>query len=341
MNSQKIVFEISWQTFFRTLFFGLLVFILIAARQTVGVFAIAVVLSLGFGPFVDFLERRKIPRILGTVAVFLVGLLVLAITIYLVAPVVVGEASGFIQHFNDTLTSTFGVGLSQKVVQALNLNLEKALSLLVAYDISVTGTASAVFEKLILVLATIAISFYLMVQKDGMEQLIKGILPYSYEKTALLVFGRFKAKIRRWLVSQLALGLVVGILVWLGLLVLGVKYSLIIGLLAFIFELIPIIGPIIIGFVAFIVAITESLSLGLYTVVFFILVQQFENHVLVPLVMGRALKVSPVIIIIALLAGTQFAGFVGLLLAIPLAVMAQELFNYLEERKGQRPVIDF
>jgi predicted PurR-regulated permease PerM len=92
--------------------------------------------------------------------------------------------------------------------------------------------------------------------------------------------------------------------------------------------------------VAFLVAMSDSTVLGLYAVIFFFVVQQFENHVLIPLVMGKSMRVHPVIAVVSLLAGGQLAGFVGIILGIPIAVLVQEIFNYLAARKEKRAVLE-
>ena len=90
------------------------------------------------------------------------------------------------------------------------------------------------------------------------------------------------------------------------------------------------------GLFAVIVAFSESSTLALYVLTFFVVVQQLENHVLIPLFMGRTMKVHPVIVTISLLAGGQVAGFVGIFLAVPIAVLSQEIFNYMAEAKERR-----
>ncbi|MEK7630377.1 MAG: AI-2E family transporter, partial [Patescibacteria group bacterium] len=186
------------------------------------------------------------------------------------------------------------------------------------------------------IFGTIVAAFYLIVDKDGTERLLKAILPAQYERPTLLVFSRFKDKIKNWFTAQLALSLIVGLVVCFGLWILNVRYFVVIAVLAAVFELVPIIGPVITGIVAFLAAVSDSVTLGIYAVIFFFIVQQLENHVLTPLVMGRALRVHPVIVVVSLLAGAQIAGFTGIILAVPVAVLAQEIFEYFSDRKKDR-----
>ena len=332
----KVSFDVSWQSLWRVFIFFAIVLVFYFAREALGVLLASIVISLGLDPIVSWLEEKKINRLLGTLMVFFLGVLVLSTAVYFVVPVVIAEVSGFLEHFNKAVSAVFGFGLPKEFIKNVGLSLDKALGFLSAANISVTGAISTIVTKLILVLATVLISFYLSVEKDGTERLLKVLLPDAYEKPVLTVFSRFKNKIRRWFAAQLALSLIVGAIVIFGLWLLGVRYFLVLGFLAAIFELVPIIGPVLSGAVIFMVSVSDSVSLGLYSILFAFLVQQLENHILTPIIMGRAMKVHPVMVIIALLAGAEVAGFLGILLSVPIAVTAQETFNYLAERKSSR-----
>jgi predicted PurR-regulated permease PerM len=187
-----------------------------------------------------------------------------------------------------------------------------------------------------LVVVTILTTFYLSVEKNGTERLLRVLLPDRYEGPVLKVFERFKTKIRRWMAAQLSLSILIGIIVGVGLWLLGVRHSFVLGVIAAIFEVVPIIGPIIVGILAFFMAISDSFLLGIYAIVFFFLVQQIENHLLLPIIMGKSMKVHPVVVIMSLLAGGKIAGLLGIILAVPIAVIVQEIFDYLAEKKDQR-----
>ncbi|MEK7086721.1 MAG: AI-2E family transporter [Patescibacteria group bacterium] len=332
----KKSFEIGRQTIWRVFIFVALVFLFYFARQALGVLAIAIVISLGLEPLVNFLENRRIPRLFSVILIFFLGLLIFATVIYFVVPIVILEIGGFLEHFNRSFLSIFGIGLPQTLLKDLSLSLGKILGFLTASNISVTGAIGAVFGKTVLVFSTIIISFYLTVERDGTGRLLRVVLPDIYEKSVLRIFENFKIKIRRWFVAQLGLSLIIGAVVTFGLWLLGVKYFLILGLMAAVFEIVPIIGPVLAGAVAFLVAISDSFTLGLYALLFFIIVQQLENHILIPVIIGKTMKVHPVVVLISLLAGGQVAGFIGVVLAVPIAVMAQEIFSYLAEKKDER-----
>lgn len=332
----KKSFEIGRQTIWRVFIFVALVFLFYFARQALGVLAVAIVISLGLEPLVSFLENRKIPRLLGVIIIFFLALLIFATVIYFVAPIVILEIGGFLEHFNESFFKIFGVGLPQALIKDFSLSVGKIFGFLTSSNISVTGAIGSVLSKTVLVFSTIIITFYLTVERDGTGRLLRVILPDIYERSVLKIFESFKIKIRRWFVAQLGLSLVIGAVVTLGLWLLDVRYFFILGLMAAVFEIVPLIGPVLAGAVAFLVALSDSFTLGLYVILFFVIIQQLENHILIPFIIGKTMKVHPVVVLVSLLAGGQVAGFVGIVLSVPIAVLAQEIFYYLAEKKEQR-----
>lgn len=337
---KETLFNVSWNTLWRIFFFALLIVIIYLAQEAVGVLLASIVISLGLEPLVGFFENKKIPRILGTLIVFILVLLILSTAAYFVVPVLAAEAISFFEHFSQSFSSVFGFSFSQTSLDFLKNSLGKILEFIQTSNISVGGTVSKVLGNFVLIIATILVTFYLTVEKDGVERFLKAVLPNAYERTFLTIFSRFKLKIRRWVLAQLALSVIVGVLTGLGCWLLGVRYAAVIGLLAAIFEIVPVIGPVLIGAIAFLIALSDSFLLGIYAIIFFALVQQLESHVLAPIIIGRTMRIHPVVVIISLIGGAQVAGLLGVILAVPIAVMAQEIIEYLFENKSQRPQLD-
>jgi predicted PurR-regulated permease PerM len=134
-------------------------------------------------------------------------------------------------------------------------------------------------------------------------------------------------KVSAWLGGQLLLAGVIGGSAALALWVMGVPYFYVLALIAALGELIPIIGPLLAAIPAIAVAATVSPALALGVAIFFLVQQQFENHVLVPKVMSRQVGVSAVVVIIALMLGGALMGIVGAILAVPSAAILHVLFQ--------------
>ena len=329
-------FEISWHTLWKLLIFALLIVGLYLARDVIGILFVAIVISLAIDPMVTFLEKKKINRLMGTVIVFATGVLIVGLVAYLFIPVLIIESSNFLKHIHEITYKIFGIGLPDNLVDTLTFGRDKLFGALSNINTSIAGTIASLVKTGIFIVATVLISFYLSVEKQGTKRLLRVLIPDEYEKPILKIFSRFEVKIRRWFIAQFLLSTIVGIIVIVGMWLLGVRNPVLLGVLAALFEVVPIIGPVIVGAIAFLVAVSDSFILGVYAVIFFIIVQQFENHILTPNIIGRTMKVHPVVVIGALLAGGKIAGVIGIILAVPLAVLGQEIFNYLSERKDER-----
>ena len=327
--------DISWGTFWKIFFMLLLVAGLFMAREVIIILFLSIVISSAIDSPVSFLQRKRIPRILGTILIFLAVLAVISLLFYIIVPVSIFELKNLLANMDKMEVPFFGklgtIVLAEKLGEVLN-----GLSniLFKGGVSSFLSVVSGIFGNVVFVLATFVISFYLSVHQAGVEKFLRAILPMAREDYVVDIYLRVKKKLGFWLQGQLLLMFFVGFSSFLGLWILGVKYALILGIMAGLFEIVPIVGPIFVGALAFLAAVSESFSLGIYVILLFFLIQQLESHVVVPVVMGRIVGISPVVIVISLLAGSQIAGFVGLVLAVPAAVIFQEI---IEDRDRKKP----
>ena len=175
--------------------------------------------------------------------------------------------------------------------------------------------------------------------RDGVPNFLLAVLPAAYEKRAIALYTNIRRRIGRWFNGQIFLSLIVGVAVTIGLSLLNVKYSLILGIIAGILELVPYVGPIVSGALAVVVGLTTSSTLALYILILFIIIQQIESHILVPIVMKMTTALNPVVILVAILLGGKAFGVVGILLAVPAAVLFEELIDNWSEEKNRRKAV--
>lgn len=147
-------------------------------------------------------------------------------------------------------------------------------------------------------------------------------------------------KLGLWLQGQMLLSILVGSLVFIGLKVLGIQFALVLAVIAASLEVIPGLGPIIASIPAIFVAFIQKPSLALFVIILYIAIQQFENHIVVPLVMRKMLGVPAVIVIISLLVGASVAGLVGAILAVPVAVVAIEIIQDISDQRRLREELE-
>lgn len=297
---------------------------------------LAIIISTALDAPVTWLEKRGLPRILGTLALFLAAFIVVAAVVYAIVPLALSEFTNFLVNFKEFSNPIVDYFKTSDIFTNVDTALTQLTDTLISGNISLLQFASHFLGGIFLTISILILSFYLTVGRDGVEKFLGAILPETYEDYALNLYSRTRHKIGRWLKGQMILSLVVGTVVFVGLWLLGVPYSLLLGVLAGVFELVPFVGPIFSGATAILLATTESLTVAFYVFILFVVVQQVENHLMVPAVMRFTTALNPVVVLISILMGGALLGFVGLILAIPAAVLAQEIVDDYTQSKSRR-----
>ncbi len=325
---EKRIIEVSWVSLWRILVFALFVAALYIGREVVLGLFLALVISSGLEVAVSFLERKGLPRTFGVILIFLVCLFLLSLLVYTVIPFAIVDLNSMFANLGKTASNSWwGSVITPETSQSVSDLANRFSHMLFSGDVSPLAIFSRALGGVALGIAILVSSFYLSLSKDGVERFIKVVFPPDYENTVLRIYQRSRRKIGFWFRTQIFLSALMAILVWGALLFLGVRHAFLIGVLAGLFELVPFAGPIIAGAIAVLSAFITSPSLAFYTLLVFIVLHQFESHVLVPLVTNKALGLHPVIVIAAILIGAEVAGFWGVLIAVPAAAVFQEVIE--------------
>lgn len=307
-------------------------------RQILLALFAAIIISSGLDFIVDFLERRKIPRTLAVILIFLGLLLLAAAVIYLIIPFVVADLNGVIISLNQSkLGAWLGPAFNLKANQSVGALINKLTAQIWGGDTSPLDTLSTLLGSAGLAIAVVIISFYLTISRDGVERFIRAVIPLAYEAPALSIYQRSRKKIGMWFRMQIFASFIMWALVWGSLSLLGLKHAFLIGMFAAVFELVPFVGPILAGAVAFLFALADSTILALYTLIVFLVLHQFEAHVMIPLLTRRAVGLHPVIVIVSLLIGLELAGLLGAVIAVPLAAVLQEVVEHRSWSRVPKP----
>lgn len=311
-------------------FFGVtfLLLFLYFIKDIVLIVLVAVLLALTVDPMVDSLKRKyALPRMAGAGAIFTVTLGLLLAIIYVIVPPLAQQISqlsealpSFFQKNNweMLLQSGGNMGLRpddlQNVIGQLSGGIKSGGETLVSGAMGILG-------GILSAILVIVMTFYLVLEDDGVEKFIRALVPDAEQARALRVAAKIEKKLGQWLLGQLTLGVIVGLLSLAGLYILGVPYPTVLALLAGVLELVPYIGPALSAIPAVLIAFSVSPTLAFFTLVLYFLIQQFENHVIVPKVMSKSVGLHPIIIIIAALLGGKLAGVAGMILAVPVATI--------------------
>jgi predicted PurR-regulated permease PerM len=345
---QNIMINISSSTIVKSLMFILLVVGLYFFWDLVLVILAAVVIASAMEPITRSLVRIKIPRILAVVMIYLGFALFLSMFIYFFVPPVLNEAASFLSNFPSQLElgnllspvrDNGPVFLKPSIEElSASLSLEQLIGDLrhtvSSISQSIFKILSAVFGGLMSLMLIVVLSFYFSVQEDGIVDFLKIITPVKHENYIIGLWRRSQFKIGRWMQGQLVLMFIVGVLVYLGLLLLDVKYALLLAVLAALFEIIPIFGPVLSAIPAIAMGLTDGgISAGLLVAGLYIIIQQFENQLIYPLVVRQVVGVPPLLVILAILVGARMGGFLGAVLAVPIAAALREYVSDVQKYK--------
>ncbi len=335
----------------RILLFLVLIFFLYYIRDIVLVVLSAVVIASAIEPATKWFRKYKIKRLPATILIYVTLILALAGFFVFFVPKLLDQAITFL----NTTSSTASLSdvwsplrdsgfLPSSVVSAIpgqDLSVQDAVNALKQFLSGTSGgafrTASYIFGGALSFFLIVILSFYLAVQEDGVGDFLRFISPIQYHDYIADLWRRSQAKIGQWLQGQLLLCVMIGLLVYLGLMILGVKHALLLASLAGFFELIPIFGPILSAIPAVLVAFTiGGVSKGLLVVGLYLIIHQFENNLLYPLVVKKIVGISPILVILALAIGFKLAGFLGAILAVPIASALLEYVHDIEKDKQGR-----
>lgn len=317
--------EISHRTIIFTVLFLLLLWAIFQVREIILMLFVSLILMSAFNPTVDWLEKLRLPRGMAILVVFLFVWTAVGLVIAGIVPALVDQTSRLI-HLIPTAISQ--VELFSANQQAITQQLLTQIGTLPENLLKIT---IGLFGNLLAVLTTLVMTFYLLLERKHLNRYVSMV--WGEDKSARIskTANEIERRLGNWVRGELILMLTVGILTYIGLLILGVEIALPLAILAGILEIVPNIGPTISAVPAVLVALTIHPLTALATASLYFLVQLVENNLLVPKIMQKAVGVNPLISILGLMVGFRLAGPAGAVLAIPVTIVAhiigQEYFK--------------
>lgn len=350
-DGKNVTIQISTGTIIKVILFILLVAFLFYMHNLVLILLTAIVIASAIEPATKWFKRYKIPRIPAVLIVYTILVAALFGIFYMFIPAILNEASGFaaqlpayIESINITNPITNDPLISEGVEETVgNVSAFSFQNFIGELQASFSNASegflralNAVFGGVFSLILIIVFSFYFAVQERGIDDFLRIITPLKHQNYVIDLWRRSQNKIGLWMQGQLVLALIIGVLTYLGLTVFGVPYALLLAILAAIFELIPIFGPILAAIPAVIVAfIAGGPTMGVAVIILYVIIQQFENHLIYPLVVKKVVGVPPLLVIIALIIGAQLAGILGIILSVPVAAALQELIADVEKEREE------
>jgi predicted PurR-regulated permease PerM len=330
------------QTVFTVAAAAMLLAALWAARSALILIYVSAIIAMGFSPLVGLIELRhgngthRIPRTVAILTLYLAMVSVVLLVAAMVIPPLVQQAGDLFKRA-PALFSDF-----QRVLIRYRLMAPSSRSTLAeaVQNAPAAGGVSGAFNTAFSALASLVggayglvtiliLSFYLLV--DGRTQfayLLRFIPDESRERIETAAQHSVQ-KVSAWLGAQFILAGVMGLFAAVGLALIGLPYFYVVAFIAALGETVPIVGPIVAGITAVIVAFSVSGKLALVVGAYFLGLHQLEANILVPKIMERRVGVSPVTVIIALLIGAELWGLVGAVLAVPTAAILSVIVDEL------------
>lgn len=295
----------------------------IAVRDVLVLIGLALFLAIGLEPAVSVLARHKLPRWAAVITVLVAGLAVVGGFLAAAIPPLARQATQFVTQAPIMLSQLED---RNSILGQLNdrLHLQQRLQQVLSGDVSglfngLLGAGQVVFGALASALILVVLTVYFLADLPRIRATLYRLVPHSRRPRAILLGDEVFTKVGGYVLGNLLISLIAGVLTFAFLVIVGVPYPLLLSMFVAILDLLPVIGSTIAGVVVCLVALNVSLPVCLATVGFFLIYRLVEDYLLVPRIFGRMVEVPALVTVVAVLLGGALAGIVGALVAIPAA----------------------
>jgi predicted PurR-regulated permease PerM len=337
MNNEKSI-DISWSTLLKIGIAFIIFYILFLIKSLIIWFVFAVIISLLFDPAITFLQKRRIPRFLGAIVIYILIFGSFGLAIYTITPSFVSEIQKFTQNFPQYFEKLVPVlkGLNIPAFENLENFTNTFSGTLANASKNIFSAIAAIFGGLTSTLFVLFTAFFLSLEERPIARVLELFAPRKYEDYLSSLWLRCQTKVSGWFLSRLLASLFIGIFSFLIFFLFGADYSFSLAFLAAITNFIPIIGPIVMAILAFtIVAVGSSIVKAIFVVVAFTLLQQIEGNIISPILSKKFIGLPPVLVLLALAIGAELWGILGAILVIPLVgILYEFLRDFLAKRKA-------
>jgi predicted PurR-regulated permease PerM len=312
--------EITLRTIVLTLGVLLGIWVLYQIRDILFLLFIAFLLMTAIQPLVVFLERYRVPRALGILLVYAVVFGFFGASLVGAIPALVAQS---------TRLATDLPAYISKMMPYWNIDVSTISQQVAPIGERVVKVTLGIFSNMVTLVTVLVFTFYFLIERRHADVILKSFIGEAAGDQVLTILRSVERRLGSWVRGELLLMSFVGILCFIGLTILRVDYALPLAILAGVLEVVPMIGPTVSAIPAILVALSISPFLALSVVALYIIVQQVENNILVPLIMRKSVGFAPIVTILALMIGGRLAGVVGAILAVPVALVVQELITIL------------
>lgn len=328
---------------------------IVSINEILIIFFVSLLFASAIDPWIDRLERMRVPRSLSILLFYLLIFGVFWILVVSLVPLIAIQLSELASRIQTLISNLVQNGNSpipfvnslkdglQSLVDDLDTQIliENASSSLSKISTSLGGVAGNVWEAMKILfngifnfILVLFLTYFMAVDSRGIEAFVKSLFASKHGDYIAAKSVAIREKIGYWLRGQLLLMISVGVLVYIGLSIVGVQYAATLALVAGLTEVIPVAGPILAFIFALPIAANQSFWMVGWLVLVYVIVQQFENNILVPIIMKKSVGLSPIVIMFAMLVGYHFLNILGIILSVPVASTVNIfLIDYLDKEK--------
>jgi len=341
--TKQIQIKISTLTILKIAGILLFLYFCYLSRDILAILFIAFIFFSALNPLVNRLQKAHIPRPLGVIFLYLILFSVISLILILFTPIVIEQIHDLIISF-PAYWQKFFSGITQLQQFSSRYGLENHLKHLLDFlqeNLNqglrgVFSTIISIFGGLFSFFIILIIAFYMIVEKNSLKDFLQEVLPLKYRRYFLSTLENVEVKLGAWARAQLVLSFAIFVLIFAALSIARVKYALVLALFAGMTELIPYLGPIIGAAPAVLLTFLSNPLKAILVAFIYFAVQQFENAVLVPQIMRRAVGINPVVSIVCLMAGFSIDGVFGAILAIPSVVVLSVIMHDVLAREEKK-----
>lgn len=324
---------------------GMLLGVWVVVRAVLTPFLIAMIISYMLNPIVSKLVDRGVPRGTSVVIIYFIFFTLLAVVLVNSIPVFIHQVKDFVETLPDTVgrvetwiknINDGRKGMPEAVQKAIDTNLVRFEDSVTRFITDFLGSVGNTLEQILTALVIPFLVFYMLKDLKIMERTAVTIFPSKYRKELVQLIKSIDDALGNYIRGQLLVMLAVGTLVYIGYLIVGMPYSLMLALIVAVTNIIPYVGPFIGAAPAIILAFTISPVMALKVTVVNLIVQQLEGNLIAPQIVSKSLNLHPLLIILALLLGGEVGGIVGLILAVPVVAVMKVILEHVVEHYVRR-----
>lgn len=314
MHPTKI--EISSKTIVFTVFFLLaLEFVWIIKELLFSLFIAFIIVS-ALKPAVTFLEKKRLPRLLASVIVYILFLFCIGNAFGLIIPPLIEEIAHLIRNLPIIIQN------SPSYISSF-INWESLSQYIPNITTKAFDIIKNIFSNALFIISTFFFGFYLLLEENAIKKFLLKFYEEKELKQTFLIIDKIEKRLSLWFWGEVILMLTIGVMTYIGLNLIGMKYSLALAVFAGLLEVVPNIGPITSAVPAIIIGLSQSYFLGFAAVALYFIIQQLENQLIVPLIMKKAVGLNPIATLMALIIGGKLAGVLGILLSVPIMLFLE------------------